>query len=81
MEKTINEVEYKDGFNRGFWLFNYEPDVAKLLIQSEVNRQDDFSTGFAEGLAQAEQEKTIREFEQVLNVSHDEDKNINIFTR
>lgn len=65
MESELDLKEYKDGFNRGYWLFNYEPDVAKLLIKSEIDSRDDFSTGFAEGLKQAEQEKTISEFNQL----------------
>ena len=67
MESELDLKEYKDGFNRGYWLFNYEPDVAKLLIKSEIDRRDDFSTGFAEGLKQAEQEKTISEFDRLRN--------------
>lgn len=76
MDTELNEKEYKDGFNRGYWLFNYEPDVARLLIKSEVDRRDDFSTGFAEGLKQAEQEKTVSEFEQLRKQDNDKEQSI-----
>ncbi|MFN8283368.1 MAG: hypothetical protein U0U67_09150 [Chitinophagales bacterium] len=76
MATEINEIEYKDGFNRGYWLFNYEPDVAKLLKESTKDRIDDFSKGFANGLIQAEQERTINEFEQLRNNSNEKDNNI-----
>lgn len=78
MESELNLTEYKDGFNRGFWLFNYEPDVAKLLIKSEVDRRDDFSTGFAEGLKQAEQEKTISEFDKLRSESNEQGQDIEL---
>ncbi len=77
MEKELNEIEFKDGYNRGYWLYNYEPEVAKLLIASEIDRRDDFSTGFAEGLKQAEQEKKINEFELLREGSKNESKAIN----
>lgn len=67
METLINETEYKDGFNRGYWLLNYEPDVAKLLMESSKDKTDEFSTGFSEGMRQAQQEKTLNEFEELRN--------------
>ncbi len=76
MATEINEIEYKDGFNRGYWLFNYEPDVAKLLAQSTKDKTNDFSIGFTNGLKQAEQERTLSEFEQLRNNSNEQDKNI-----
>lgn len=71
-----NETEYKDGFNRGYWLFNYEPDVAKLLKESTKDKTNDFSIGFANGLKQAEQERTLSEFEQLRNKSNEHDKSL-----
>lgn len=76
MATVINEIEYKDGFNRGYWLFNYEPDVAKLLKESTKDKADDFSIGFANGLKQAEYNKTIDEFEQLRNNSNEQDKSV-----
>lgn len=67
METLINETEYKDGFNRGYWLLNYEPDVAKLLTESSKDKTDEFSIGFSEGMRQAQQEKTFNEFELLRN--------------
>ena len=67
METLINETEYKDGFNRGYWLLNYEPDVAKLLMESSKDKTDEFSIGFSEGMRQAQHEKTLNEFEQLRN--------------
>lgn len=78
MESELDLKEYKDGFNRGYWLFNYEPDVARLLIKSEVDRRDDFSTGFAEGLKQAEQEKTISEFDKLRSESNEQGQEIEL---
>ncbi|HUM51803.1 MAG TPA: hypothetical protein PK431_08300 [Chitinophagales bacterium] len=76
MATEINEIEYKDGFNRGYWLFNYEPDVAKLLKKSTKDKTNDFSIGFTNGLKQAEQERTLSEFEQLRNKSNEQDMNI-----
>lgn len=67
METLIKETVYKDGFNRGYWLLNYEPDVAKLLMESSKDKTDEFSIGFSEGIHQAKQEKTLNEFEQLRN--------------
>lgn len=78
METHINEIEYKDGFNRGFWLFNYEPEVAKLLVKPESDINDDFSIGFAEGMKQAELEKTLNEFENLRDSNEQHDIDINI---
>lgn len=66
-----NEIDYKDGFNNGYWLYTYEPDVAQSLMKAEIDVRDDFSTGFAQGLVQAEQEKTIIEFEKLRNNSNE----------
>jgi len=76
MATEINEIEYKDGFNRGYWLFNYEPVVAKLLKESTKDKTDDFSIGFASGLKQAEHDKTINEFEHLRNNSNEQDKSL-----
>lgn len=67
-----NEMDYKDGFNNGYWLYTYEPVVAQSLMKAEIDVRDDFSTGFAQGLVQAEQEKTINEFEQLRNNSDEQ---------
>lgn len=76
MDTITNEAEYKDGFNRAFWLFNYEPDVAKLLAESTKDKTGDFNIGFAEGLKQAEQEKTIKEFELIRSSNDLKDNNL-----
>ena len=67
-----NEIDYKDGFNRGYLLYTYEPDIAKSLIKAEIDTRDNFVTGFSEGLLQAQQEKIINEFEQLRNDSNDQ---------
>lgn len=73
MDKVVNEQLYADGFNKGYWLFTYEPDVAKSFLENEVVIYDDFSDGFAQGLQQAQQEKTLDEFEQLRNDSNEHD--------
>lgn len=71
MEETqIDEQVYIDGFNRGYWLYNYEPEVAQSLVKANIEKRDDFSVGFAEGLNQAKQEKTLSEFEHLRNNIH-----------
>jgi hypothetical protein len=72
-EKVIQEQEFADGFNRGYWLYSYEPEVAKSLMQSEIDTRDDFSTGFSQGFIQAEQEKTLNDLEQLRDSSNDQD--------
>jgi hypothetical protein len=75
-EKIIKEQEFADGFNRGYWLYSYEPEVAKSLMQSEIDNRDDFSTGFAQGLVQAEQEKTLNDLEHLRETSNDQELGI-----
>jgi hypothetical protein len=75
-EVEINEQKFADGFNRGYWLYAYEPEVAKSLMQSEIDTRDDFSTGFSQGLLQADQEKTIDEFDQIRDASSEPDLDI-----
>jgi hypothetical protein len=76
MENELNETEFTDGYNRGYWLYNYEPEVAKLLIVSEIDRRDDFSTGFAEGLKKAEHEMEIHFFDKLRNQITENDLDI-----
>lgn len=77
MEILINETEYVNGFNRGYWLFNYEPEVAKVLVQSSLNKQDSFSIGLLEGIGQAQHEKMLGDFEQLRSSNgHDQDLDI-----
>ena len=76
MEKEINEQIFADGFNKGYWLYTYEEEVAKSFIKNEVAIYDDFSAGFAKGLQQAEQEKTLSEFEQLRNSNKEQEQNL-----
>ena len=76
MEAIINEGEYKDGFNRGYWLFNYEPEVAKILIETIKNKTDDFNIGFSEGYNQAELDKTLNQFAQLRENSNEKENDI-----
>ena len=73
MSNVVNEQLYADGFNKGYWLFTYERDIAKSFIDNEVVIYDDFSDGFSQGLLQAEQEITLNEFEQLRNDSNEHD--------
>lgn len=74
--KVNDEIDFKDGFNKGYWLCIYEPELAQSLIDSEIDITDDFSAGFSQGLLQAKQEKIISEFEQMRNKNKGQDKNI-----
>lgn len=76
METQINEISYAEGFNKAYLLYQYEPDVAKSFIDNEVAIYDDFSAGFSEGLAQAQQEKTLSEFEQLR--SNTDEQNLSV---
>ncbi len=76
MEKVTDEIRFAEGFNKGYILFQYEPEIAKSFMENEVVIYDDFSAGFSDGLKQAQQEKTIGEFEQLRNESYEQDNNI-----
>lgn len=76
MSKEINEQVYAEGFNMGYWLFSYEPEVAKSFIDNEVVIYDDYSEGFANGLQQAQHEKTLGEFEQLRDHTNERDNSM-----
>ena len=78
MTEVRNEIEYCDGFNKAYWLFQFDRDLANTFLKNEVLKHTDFSTGFAEGLQQAFYEKELKEFEQLRNMSNDKENTVNI---
>lgn len=62
---VLNEQQYADGFNAGVWLFGYERELAASFIEQGIVQYDDFSTGFSEGLVQAEYDRTLSEMHEL----------------
>ncbi|MBX7226972.1 MAG: hypothetical protein K1X55_13145 [Chitinophagales bacterium] len=76
MEDVRNEIEYCDGFNKAYWLFQFDRDLANTFLKNEVAKHTDFSIGFTEGLQQAFFEKDLNEFERLRNLDHENEQGI-----
>lgn len=76
MENVIDEIRFAEGFNKAYILFQFEPEIAKSFIENEVEIYDDFSAGFSDGLKQAQQDKTIDEFEQLRQGGNEHENDI-----
>lgn len=76
MAELQNEIEYCDGFNKAYWLFQFDRDLANTFLENAVIKHSDFSIGFAEGLQQAFYEKDLKEFEQLRNLDHENEQGI-----
>jgi hypothetical protein len=71
----INEADFAKGFNHGFTIAKYEPDVANIFLTQDVDIRDDFSLGFAEGMKEIEREKQLaKEFSILRNQGNDLDQ-------
>lgn len=64
---------YTDGFNAGFKLQRYQPEVFELL-QSSLSEGNDWQKGIIEGAAQARKEKEQQRMSELQTLQNERGK-------
>ena len=73
-----NEQLYIKGFNRGYTITKYLPDLSAAIINN-IGSTNDFIDGFSSGKKEYEQEKDraqLNELDQMRNKSKEQEKEL-----
>ena len=73
-----NEELYIKGFNRGYTITKYLPDLSAPILNN-IDSTNDFIEGFSSGKKEYEQEKTrtqLDELKQIRNQSQERNKDL-----
>lgn len=74
MEEKQLHPEYTEGFNKGYILREHKPDLAQQLVDTKFpESEQEFSTGFKDGVWQKEQELTREKLAQQLQQGRSND--------
>lgn len=75
MEDKELSVDYVEGFNKGYILREHKPNLAQNIIQIKFpESEQEFSSGFKDGVWQREQEFTREKLAKELRNDQDRDK-------
>jgi len=62
-----NEAQYIKGFNRGYTITKYLPDLSESILKN-IGTTNDFIEGFSSGKNEFEQEKSRTELDELSKI-------------
>ena len=75
MDNQQPSSAYIEGFNKGYILREHKPDLARQLVDTRFpESEQEFSTGFKDGVWQKEQELTKEKLAQQLQEGRSNDR-------